>query len=203
MGDGRQRFSPAGTEVGGDDPAVLQQTGQGGQLPGRPAARTPPSSHRYPRGLRERRRTSLCRASTDIRALTMADPDSHADLTDWPDQPPGPGEVDITTFNLVRHHITRGREKTRLCDGRAAGGADISTSNLEAMRQARAEATLCPVCQQNSHIHDYSLRPDRYHDGKKDARPPLHRPGAVRLRRDTQLLPLPGKPGRPDLPGME
>ena len=30
-----------------------------------------------------------------------------------------------------------------------------------------AEATLCPVCQQNSHIHDYSLRPDRYQDGRR------------------------------------
>ena len=38
---------------------------------------------------------------------------------------------------------------------------------IDALRDARAEATLCPVCQQNSHIHDYSLRPDRYHDGRR------------------------------------
>lgn len=77
----------------------------------------------------------------------MADLDSHTAPTAWPDQPPGPAEADITTFTSVRHHITRSREKTRLWDDRAAGGADISTSNLEALRQARAETTLCPVYQ--------------------------------------------------------
>ena len=81
----------------------------------------------------------------------MADLDSHTAPTAWPDQPPGPAEADITTFTSVRHHITRSREKTRLWDDRAAGGADISTSNLEALRQARAETTLCPVYQSRRH----------------------------------------------------
>ena len=87
---------------------------------------------------------------------------------DRPDRPPGPAEADITTLNPVRHHITRGREKTRLCDGRAAGGADIATSNLEALRQSRAEATLCPVCQQNSGISPHILRPRRPSGGSRN-----------------------------------
>ena len=35
VGVGRQRLSQAGEEIGGSGPAVLRQTGQGGQLPGR------------------------------------------------------------------------------------------------------------------------------------------------------------------------
>ncbi len=110
----------------------------------------------------------LCCPTTEIRALTMADLDSHTALTDWTDRPPGPAEADITTFNPVRRHITRGRGETRLCDGRAAGGADISTSNLEALRQSRAEATLCPVCQQNSGISPHILRPRRPSGGSRN-----------------------------------
>ena len=87
---------------------------------------------------------------------------------DRPDRPPGPAEADITTLNPVRHHITRGREKTRLCDGRAAGGADIATSNLEALRQSRAEVTLCPVCQQNSGISPHILRLRRPSGGSRN-----------------------------------
>ena len=34
MGVGRQRLSQAGEEIRGGSPAVLRQTGQGGQLPG-------------------------------------------------------------------------------------------------------------------------------------------------------------------------
>ena len=34
VGAGRQRLPQAGQEIGGSDPAVLRQTGQGGQLPG-------------------------------------------------------------------------------------------------------------------------------------------------------------------------
>ena len=51
----------------------------------------------------------------------------------------------------------------RLCDGQPAADDDIPTTDID----ARAEATLCPVCQQNSHIHDYSLRPNRYQDGRR------------------------------------
>ena len=53
------------------------------------------------------------------------------------------------------------------CDEQPAGDDDIPTTDIDALRDARAEATLCPVCQQNSHIHDYSLRPDRYQDGRR------------------------------------
>ena len=55
----------------------------------------------------------------------------------------------------------------RLCDGQPADDDDIPTTDIDALRDARAEATLCPVCQQNSHIHDYSLRRDRYQDGRR------------------------------------
>ena len=67
----------------------------------------------------------------------------------------------------VRHHMTRRHDPVRLCDGQPADDDDIPATDIDALRDARAEATLCPVCQQNSHIHDYSLRPDRYHDGRR------------------------------------
>ena len=62
-------------------------------------------------------------------------------------------------------HMTRRHDPVRLCDGQPADDDDIPATDIDALRDARAEATLCPVCQQNSHIHDYSLRPDRYQDG--------------------------------------
>ena len=58
----------------------------------------------------------------------------------------------------VRHHMTRRHDPVRLCDEQPADDDDIPTTDIDALRDARAEATLCPVCQQNSHIHDYSLR---------------------------------------------
>ena len=67
----------------------------------------------------------------------------------------------------VRHHMTRRHDPVRLCDGQPADDDDIPTTDIDALRDARAEATLCPVCQQNSHIHDYSLRRDRYQDGRR------------------------------------
>ena len=67
----------------------------------------------------------------------------------------------------VRHHMTRRHDPVRLCDEQPADDDDIPTTDIDALRDARAEATLCPVCQQNSHIHDYSLRPDRYQDGRR------------------------------------
>ena len=67
----------------------------------------------------------------------------------------------------VRHHMTRRHDLVRLCDGQPAGDDDIPATDIDVLRDARAEATLCPVCQQNSHIHDYSLRPDRYQDGRR------------------------------------
>ena len=67
----------------------------------------------------------------------------------------------------VRHHMTRRHDPVRLCDEQPADDDDIPTTDIDALRDARAEATLCPVCQQNSHIHDYSLRRDRYQDGRR------------------------------------
>ena len=67
----------------------------------------------------------------------------------------------------VRRHMTRRHDPVRLCDGQPAADDDILATDIDALRDARAEATLCPVCQQNSHIHDYSLRPNRYQDGKR------------------------------------
>ena len=67
----------------------------------------------------------------------------------------------------VRHHMTGRHDPVRLCDGQPAADDDIPATDIDALRDARAEATLCPVCQQNSHIHDYSLRPDRYQDGRR------------------------------------
>ena len=67
----------------------------------------------------------------------------------------------------VPHHMTRRHDPVRLCDEQPADDDDIPATDIDALRDARAEATLCPVCQQNSHIHDYSLRPDRYQDGRR------------------------------------
>ena len=44
----------------------------------------------------------------------------------------------------IRHHIFRIPEPARLCDGRTSGPDDIATREMEALREARAEATLCP-----------------------------------------------------------
>ena len=67
----------------------------------------------------------------------------------------------------VRRHMTGRHDPVRLCGGQPADDDDIPATDIDALRDARAEATLCPVCQQNSHIHDYSLRPDRYLRGKR------------------------------------
>ena len=58
----------------------------------------------------------------------------------------------------VRYHITRREDQARLCDGRTAGEKDIPIGNIEALREARAEATLCPVCQVKSGHQPFRLR---------------------------------------------
>ena len=49
-------------------------------------------------------------------------------------------------FKPVEHHI-RNRAQSRLCDGRPAGAADISSEDWSALRDARRDASLCPDCQ--------------------------------------------------------
>ena len=68
----------------------------------------------------------------------------------------------MINFNPVQHHITQRYEPARLCDGQPAGEADISASNLEALREARYQATLCPSCQQNLGQQPVTLRVPRY-----------------------------------------
>ena len=71
----------------------------------------------------------------------------------------------MVTFNPIQHHITRSSESNRLCDGQAAGEADISVTDLDALRESRSQATLCPVCQQNSYQPTTALRIPRYRNG--------------------------------------
>ena len=47
--------------------------------------------------------------------------------------------------NPVRHHMTRRHYPVRLCDGQPADDDDIPTTDIDALRDARAEATLCPI----------------------------------------------------------
>ena len=61
----------------------------------------------------------------------------------------------------IRHHITRREEPVRICDGQPTGEEDILASDMEALREARAEATLCPACQAKSGYPPFSLRPPR------------------------------------------
>ena len=49
-------------------------------------------------------------------------------------------------FRPVEHHI-EDRAHARLCDGRPASDADISSEDWGALREARRDATLCPDCQ--------------------------------------------------------
>ena len=49
-------------------------------------------------------------------------------------------------FKPIEHHI-RNRAQARLCDGRPASDADISSEDWSALRDARRDATLCPACQ--------------------------------------------------------
>ena len=42
----------------------------------------------------------------------------------------------------IRHDITRREDPARLCDGQPAGEEGTPIGNIEALREARAEATL-------------------------------------------------------------
>ena len=67
----------------------------------------------------------------------------------------------------IAHHITRNQEPGRLCDGLPAGDADIPTSDAGALREDRAQATLCPTCQLKCGYPPFHLRQARYRAGHR------------------------------------
>ena len=71
----------------------------------------------------------------------------------------------MASFNPIRHHIVRSYESMRLCDGQPAGDADISGADLDALREARSQAALCPDCQQTLGQPAILLRIPRYRNG--------------------------------------
>ena len=61
--------------------------------------------------------------------------------------------TELIHFKPVEQHI-RNRARTRLCDGRPASDADISSEDWFALRDARKDATLCPDCQDRVNPRD-------------------------------------------------
>ena len=59
----------------------------------------------------------------------------------------------MTDFKLIEHHI-EDRTHARLCDGRPASDADISSEDWGALREARRDVTLCPDCQDKMNPRD-------------------------------------------------
>ena len=66
-------------------------------------------------------------------------------------------------FSAIEHHIEN-RAHARLCDGRPASDADISSEDWFALRDARKDATLCPDCQDQVNSRD--VRSDLYGYGR-------------------------------------
>ena len=66
-------------------------------------------------------------------------------------------------FSAIEHHIEN-RAHARLCDGRPASDADISSEDWSALREARRAATLCPDCQDRVNPRD--VRSELYGYGK-------------------------------------
>ena len=66
-------------------------------------------------------------------------------------------------FRPVEHHI-EDRAHARLCDGRLASDADISSADWGALRDARRDATLCPDCQDRMNPRD--IEPELYGMGR-------------------------------------
>ena len=62
-------------------------------------------------------------------------------------------------FSPVEQHIEN-RAQIRLCDGRPASDADISSEDWSALRDVRKDATLCPDCQDQVNPRD--VRSDLY-----------------------------------------
>ena len=91
-------------------------------------------------------------------------------------------------FKPIEHHI-EDRAHARLCDGRPASDADISSSDWSALRDARKDTTLCPDCQDR--MHPLDIEPELYGMGRHTDRTPVCRACAGRLRLDKELLALP------------
>ena len=70
-------------------------------------------------------------------------------------------------YKPIERHIRWDHEPTRLCDGQPAADGDILVRDMESLREARAEATLCPTCHQPSGHQPFSLRPSRQAYGKR------------------------------------
>ena len=62
-------------------------------------------------------------------------------------------------FKPIEQHIEN-RAQSRLCDGRPASDADISSEDWFALRDARKDAILCPDCQDRVNPRD--VRSDLY-----------------------------------------
>ena len=67
----------------------------------------------------------------------------------------------------IAQHITGSQAPARLCDGQPAADADIPTSDVGTLRDARTQATLCPVCQLKSGYPPFHLRQSRYRAGHR------------------------------------
>lgn len=78
---------------------------------------------------------------------------------------PGEGrsECGVIHFDAVEQHIAE-RDGTRLCDGEAASGRDISSEDWMDIREARVAATLCPDCQ--GKLHPLDVQPELYGMGR-------------------------------------
>jgi hypothetical protein len=72
-------------------------------------------------------------------------------------------------YKPIGRHTRWNHEPTRLCDGQPSDDYDILIGDMESLCEARAEATLCPTCRQNSNLHTFSFRPNRYRTGKRTA----------------------------------
>lgn len=73
----------------------------------------------------------------------------------------------MVSFPPILHHIRGRLVTTRLCDFEPATDQDIPVEDILALRDARAEATVCPKCQERSGIAAIHLRQDRYGSGKR------------------------------------
>ena len=76
-------------------------------------------------------------------------------------------EPRMIEYRPIRHHIFRSPEPTRLCDGQPSSTDDLLTRDIGPLREARAEATLCPTCQLRSGHRAFYLRPLRQVYGKQ------------------------------------
>ena len=70
-------------------------------------------------------------------------------------------------YKPIRHHISWSHEPTRLCDGQPAVESDILIGDMQALREARGEAVLCPVCQLKSGYQPFSLRLQPWEHGRR------------------------------------